>query len=61
MSANPPAGEAGPISLTVRVSAKVAHQLRSAAAREGQPPEAQAALWLEEHAEEVSRSSAEQR
>lgn len=61
MSANPPAGDAGPISLTVRVSAKVAHQLRSAAAREGQPPEAQAALWLEEHAEEVARGSGEQR
>lgn len=61
MRAAPPVGEVGPVTLTVRVSAKVAHQLRSAAAREGQPPEAQAALWLEEHAEEVARPSAQQR
>ena len=40
--------------LTVRVRAEVLQALRAAAAREGQPPEAQAALWLEEHAAEVA-------
>lgn len=44
----------GWVTLTVRVRRSVLQALRSAAAREGQPPEAQAALWLEEHAAEVA-------
>lgn len=48
--------EAGMVTYLVRVRAEVARRIQAAAAREGASPEAVAALWLEEHAEEVPRT-----
>jgi ABC-type proline/glycine betaine transport system substrate-binding protein len=44
------------VTYLVRVRAEVARRIQAAAAREGASPEAVAALWLEEHAEEVPRT-----
>jgi hypothetical protein len=45
------------VELRVHIRASVLQQIRAAAGREGASAESLAALWLEEHAEELRRAT----